>query len=447
MVAAHNPTATPLAPEISLEPTVTLPLKVRASTSAAALEQIRDKLGEEAIVLGTRTVRDAGKRMVEVEATLDLDRGTPLARPPLARPAPRAPSSSVPPAFLRVPTQPTLTLNSEGGDVTEALFGLLQEMRALRDQVREQKQSNDAALDEVRALRRELREVENVVSSLTSEHAIMREYGIPAEWVPAYRRLIASLVDPSIAEEILKAAIDSNASPDRPASMHDALISGIAARLRTKPILGQAIAPPVISIVGPAGSGKTSMVAKIAAHAVLKGSVSVGIISCDAAASLDTLSRVAGALGIPITRAGNESGALSRAVCAMQNDGVELIVVDTPACNLAQADTSRDLWRELNTVPGTEIVAVLSATTREIDLNRDARELSRLGFHRFAFTHMDETLRTGGLLTAVVSTGRPVAALSYGRSVPDGLAVPDATELATSMIRPPRATMVSRKVD
>jgi len=424
--------------DVTANPPLTLPLTVRSTSTSTALAQIRAQLGEDAVVVATRTIRDpdSGQRMVEVEATIEDSPAADLVAPRPASTRPPSPARGPlfrPPSIERRPAP-------EPDDLNGLMRAMYEELRELRGEVRVQKEESTAAFREVRTLRNELRDLENVVSSLTSEHAIMREYGIPAEWVPSYRRLLAGAVDPVLAEEILKATIDtSKVSPADALAASEALVAAVAKRLTTKPILGQAVSPPVISVVGPGGAGKTSMVAKIAAYAVLKGTISVGIVACEAAASLEPLSRVAGALGIPIATAQQGAGALARAICTMQADGVELVLVDTPACRIGDDEHNRQIWAQLTTITGGEILAVLPATMRDLDLNHASRELARLGFHRFAFSHMDEALRTGALLTAVNSTGRPIAALSNGPGIPDDLLLPDAKTMATNIIRPPRA--------
>ena len=442
MVAMQNtPNFDPLAnTDVAVDLPVTLPLKVRSPTSSGALAQVRAKLGDDAIIVATRTIRDpnTGQRLVEVEATLEDTPAADLAPPRAANTRPPSPARG---QLFRSPALGATTKPTEGDDVANAMLRVLDELRELRSEVRVQKEESAAAFREVRSLRGELRDIENVVSSLTSEHAIIREYGIPAEWVPAYRRLLAASIDPVLAEELVKATIaTSGVAPADAVAASEALVDAVASRLKIKPILGQAMSPPVISVVGPGGAGKTSMVAKIAAHAVLRGTTSVGIVVSEPAGSLEPLSRVAGALGIPITAAVSGPGALARAICAMQADGVELVLVDTPACRIGDADLNAAIWRDLTTIPASEILLVLPATMRDLDLNNAARELARLGFHRFAFSHVDETLRTGALLTAVSSTGRPIAALSSGPRIPDDLVLPDPKAMAMTMVRPPRVS-------
>ena len=409
-----------------------------------------EKLGEDAIVLSTRTITDpiTNLRMVEVEATIESE--TQNDNQPLKvqlQQSRTATAPTRPTSLFKVPGAAPSTIVEPPPPPanTDAMIAILQEVRGMRAEMREQKDHHASVISEVQTLRRELREVEISVSNLTSEHAIIREHGIPGEWVPSYRRLVAASVDPYIAEEIIRDAKDAENIEDQ--DDDERLIESIANKIKIKPILNEAIPPPVVSITGPAGAGKTTMVAKIAAHAVLKGSSTVGIVACEAAGSFDTLSKVAGALGTPIICASKEEGGLSRAVYTMQQEGVDLILIDTPAIRMAGRESNKVLWRELKSVIGSEIVAVLPATMRDIDMSRACKVLSRLGFHRLAFTQMDESLRTGSVLTAMTSTGLPIAALSYGTSYTEDLVLPNPEEIATRMVRPPRAHVATGKKD
>ena len=446
MVAVHN-NINELEQGFSTD-SLKLPLVVRARTSIQALSEVTEKLGEDAVILATRTITDplTNRRMVEVEATIEADTKNDNNPVRVEIAAKKTESKKKAPLF-KVPGQielpsvdiPTPTVN------TDAMVEILREVRGLRSQIQEQQEQNLSAVAEVQSLRRELREVEIAVSNLTSEHAIIREHGIPGEWVPSYRRLVAASVDPSISEEIIESTIElkeKSASDER--EDEDILIDAIASKIKIKPILNEAVPPPVVSVTGPAGAGKTTMVSKIAAHAVLKGKCTVGIIACESAGSFEALSKVAGALGTPILCASKEDGGLSRAVYTMQQEGVDLILVDTPPIRMANREANKALWRELKSVTGSEILAVLPATMRDVDIARSCKTLSRLGFHRLAFTQMDESLRTGSVLTAISSTGLPLAALSYGTSITEDLVLPDAQNIAERMIRPPRAQTAKR---
>jgi len=430
MVAAHTPID---------EAGPTLPLQVKARTSAEALAEVRARLGDDAVILKTTTVRDAGSgaRFVQVEATLD----EPVTSPSIS-------TSTLPPeparrrSLLRVPTAPPQASDT----FTESFTAVLEELRALRSELSTQKADNRACHSELRTIRNQMRDVENAVSGLSSEHAIIREYGIPAEWVPAYRRLNAAAIDAQIAEDILREAVARlGSSLNDPIAAHETLIECVSRRIKTKPILGQAVSPPVVSAVGPAGSGKTSAIAKIAAHAVLKGATQIAIVILEGAGSIEALSRVAGALGVPITTVQRTPGALARKVCELQAQGVDLVLVDTPAISIRDRDQNAALWREIGTVPGAEILLVLNATTRELELCQTAIEIARFGFHRFVFTHVEEALRTGAILSAIAATDRPIAALSSGPRVPDDLQLPDPRALAEAMVVPPRVEAARKR--
>jgi|GEM_PF-6163649 len=446
MVAVHN-NVNEIEMDFSTN-TVKLPLTVRARTSQQALNEVTEKLGEDAVILATRTVTDpiTDMRMVEVEATIVGDTNndnvpsTAASTQRVSQAVARKKNSSL----FKIPGQQEREIVEAPvpEKSTEALLEILREVRSLKSEVVDQKSQSQAALDEVQTLRRELREVEIAVANLTSEHAVIRENGVPGEWVTSYRRLIASSIDASIAEEIIDSAVEfeeSRKDLEEDFEKQDLLIEAITARIKIKPILSEAVPPPVVSVTGPAGAGKTTMLAKIAAHAVLKGNSTVGIIACENANSFDTLAKVAGALGTPILCASKDDGGLSRAVFTMQQEGVDLILIDTPPVRLSNKEANQALWRELRSVTGSEILAVLPATMRDIDLARTCKAMSRLGFHRLAFTQMDETLRSGSVLTAISSTGLPLAALSYGTSITEDFVLPEAETLAQRMIQPNRS--------
>jgi flagellar biosynthesis protein FlhF len=179
----------------------------------------------------------------------------------------------------------------------------------------------------------------------------------------------------------------------------------------------EAASPFIVAFVGPAGVGKTTALAKLAAHFAIRRARSVGLISIESS-NPDSLGAYADQMGVPVRRV-RTPAQLAEAVKELR-DRV-YIFIDTPACAARGSFAPQKLHAFLEAVPGIQTHLVLSATTRLRDLLAIADAFKPLFVDRLLFTKLDETATLGHLLGLLQETGLPVSYLSTGQEIPEDL--------------------------
>jgi flagellar biosynthesis protein FlhF len=186
-----------------------------------------------------------------------------------------------------------------------------------------------------------------------------------------------------------------------------------------------------IALVGPAGTGKTSVLAKLAATAPGR----VGVVTLDqqrigAMAQLQVYAKI---MGWPLEMAadGKELGeALDRF------DNQDLVLIDTPGLSPGSAYQIHAVKGMLAVVPNVETHLVVSATTKADDLERVHRCFLPLGIDRLVFTRLDESCSFGNLVHLAMVSGIPVAYLTDGVRVPEDIEPASVGRLADLILTP-----------
>lgn len=179
-----------------------------------------------------------------------------------------------------------------------------------------------------------------------------------------------------------------------------------------------AAARRVVALVGPAGAGKTTMLAKLAVRYGIAARRSTHIIAYDGhrIASSEQLRSYAGILG-----AGFEAietvGSLAQSL--QENARKDLVLIDTPGYSPKDFDLSWDLTRFLSTYPHVDVHLVLSCGAKSSDISRMVDRYNVFGPAKLLFTRLDETDSYGVILNESARTGLPVSFLGAGPHVPD----------------------------
>lgn len=190
----------------------------------------------------------------------------------------------------------------------------------------------------------------------------------------------------------------------------------------------------VIAMVGPAGMGKTTTLAKLAARYVLKyGAQSIALVSMDsfrigAQEQLKTLGRI---LNVSVTHV-DPGQSLAQALEPLLRKRV--VLIDT--AGLQASDPA--LRMQLESLAGRGIRSknylVLATTSQKQVLTAAYHSYKRCGLAGCILTKLDETASLGEVLSLAIGHELPVAYLTDGPRIPDDLHLPRRHQLVSRAV-------------
>lgn len=246
-----------------------------------------------------------------------------------------------------------------------------------------------------------------------------------------YADLLGQGLRAETAHRALRELQNTLRDPDRtvPHFMLPLLRGVLASRLRAAgPLLGAHDCQKVIIFVGPSGVGKTTTIAKLAAHYRLEEKRSVAMVTIDnyRPAAVEQLRLYANVLGIDLAIASTCDEARA---CIGHLGQAELVLVDTPGFNPRRREPW-DEWKALAGLPyQLEVHLVLSATTRIQDIEAAVARCAEAPGLRLLFTKLDETCGYGSVFEAGHQTGIPLSYWGTGPRVPEDLALAEPDRL------------------
>ncbi|MBI4610323.1 MAG: hypothetical protein HY726_15090 [Candidatus Rokubacteria bacterium] len=187
-----------------------------------------------------------------------------------------------------------------------------------------------------------------------------------------------------------------------------------------------------IAFVGPTGAGKTTTMAKVAATAQLTHGRKIGLVTMDTyrIGAIPQLKVYADLLKSPL-QVVTEPDEMDRALAAL--DSQDLVFIDTIGRSPLGSSVDK-LVPFLDAAHADEVHLVLPATTRSVDLLGAAKGFARLRPNRLCFTKLDETSHYGGILSVSHATALPLTWLGIGQEVPDDLEEARPERIATAIV-------------
>jgi flagellar biosynthesis protein FlhF len=292
------------------------------------------------------------------------------------------------------------------------------------------------------ALQREQREVQEktvtaVVSAVAPAVSTEGRAGIEAPEVPLIRfpelreRLLMAGMGEALAAELLDSLPDFDAwSPQAQTPLAEAAVRDLIAH-RTA-CAGPIVLTPgqlkAVALIGPTGVGKTTTIAKLAAHFALVEHKRVALLTVDTyrIAAVEQLKTYSQIIDIPIGVAYSQAEVLP---AVEQFADYDLLLIDTAGRsqkNVMQVGELKTLLEAVHC----ETHLVLSAPIKEQDMLDAARRFSAARVDRILFSKLDETSTYGSLFTVADRTGIPLSYLTTGQKVPEDIEVAEGSKLA-----------------
>ncbi|MBM4339152.1 MAG: hypothetical protein FJ110_06385 [Deltaproteobacteria bacterium] len=179
-------------------------------------------------------------------------------------------------------------------------------------------------------------------------------------------------------------------------------------------------APRIWSFIGPTGIGKTTTLVKLAAHFRLKVTDRIALITTDTyrIGAVEQLKQYAQILRLPLETAYHPEE-LKQII--ERNRDQDLLLIDTPGRSPQIPKSIEELRDFLTVHPNIENHLILSATTKDSDLEWIVDRFRLIPISSYIFTKIDETTHYVPLFNQLIRFKRPLSYLTKGQSVPEDI--------------------------
>ena len=411
--------------------------KYVAKSMREALVQIKDELGEDAVILKTSKLQKMfGPE--EIEVTAGIDENAPPQKAPAFAPLhvsggvePAMPDAAPEPAFPAPPNvRPYVPPRASSyGDAGLSRQSGPPPTRSFP--------STKKGLDEISEIKADVNELKDLVKTILTAAVAPPPAGVPkgggadiappgnvttatdSGWDAFVRRLTDSEVKPEIARKLVNSVRGGPQVTD--AELEKKLEEALSAQFPVSgPLKLKKGAPFTVAFVGPTGSGKTTTLAKLAAHCCFHKSKKISIITADTyrIAAIEQIRTFADIVNVALQVVFSPDD-IPAAIAAC--DGSDVVFVDTAGRSQRNREHMEELRILMDVLRPDETHLVLSATTKESDLLDMVNNYRNIRVNRLLFTKLDETARLGNIFNVVSELGIPVSYFTVGQSVPDDI--------------------------
>ncbi len=380
-----------------------------AHSMQAAMAQIKEDLGEDALIIRTRRVPKAprdpyGKDLFQIEAS-----------PPPVSPSVMAMDD---PAGLDSPY-----LEDELGKITGRFFN--------GGSAAPIKQKN-GSWESVQA---DLGNLRDLLCWSRFSDDTQELMGGNRDAVNVYSRLITSGLSERRARFFLRKAMESTG--DAATELTLSVFKEMIATVDTwNPFTDSQKKGPVhAAFIGPTGVGKTTTIAKLAAYIGLKQKKKVGLVSVDnyRIGGVDQLKTYSAIIGLPCIPAFTAED-LKKALAKLS--GMDVVLIDTAGQSPLDSRRMTAMKAMLDAAPGIETHLVVSASMERMDMGETVKSFSVLSPSSYVFSKVDETRRAGRLIDQMLDHRLPLSFITNGQEVPEDLVVATRKQVLNLLVAP-----------
>lgn len=267
-------------------------------------------------------------------------------------------------------------------------------------------------------LESEIQELKHLVKQVISQHYVQGAVQEESPLNQAYQAMVNNEVDYALAQGLVEEILAESQGKELSEKVVDTLMrEKIGSRLK---VFDPGEGKKVFCFVGPTGVGKTTTLAKLAAHYAVFKERKVGLVTIDTyrIGAVEQLKNYAHFMDVPI------EVAMSPADLAQSLDNMkdyDYVMIDTAGRNSNNYFQVCEIMGFTRAMPGAEIFLVLSVTTKSRDMLAVADNLKSLNYNSIIFTKLDETSTYGSIFNVCCHTSLPVAFLSTGQKVPEDI--------------------------
>ncbi len=354
--------------------------KFLAPSLAQALAQVKEDLGEEAVILHSRQVRGQGLlgwlRPPQYEVIAAKERQSP---PPKPKAKPKVP----------------------------------------------EKQANPEPLA---ALEEEYQKLGKMVEELKTQ---LPQAPFTGHRLEVYEALIAAGYEAALAEKLLTACGEQETLE----LIWQALEKELAKGLKSASLPFPEEEPVVLALIGPTGVGKTTTIAKLAALYSLKHGYKVGLATVDTyrIGAVEQLRTYAEILDVPLEVALSTTE-LKEALRRLR-ESCEVIFLDTAGRSQQNHMQLGELKSYLQAAEPDHVALVLSGTLNSQGARQVLASFGQLGIDSLIVSKTDEVASFGPVASVLLERELSISCLTCGQAVPDDLQLPDRDELVNLCLR------------
>lgn len=433
----------------------------RAASIAEAMHQVRREMGEDAVIVHTRSIAHRrllpflkAKSEVEITASVGVSRslrtrvvsatadGAGTTRAATGTTTLLEPANSDDSRILS-PQQLAERLEREvlgrlDRSVSDSGIELSPNLERLMTSPRSSKASPSSASAKTSAivvpkeLDQRLDSIQRMLESLSKARHLGDDTEVPPELFQVYTELLDSDVEDDVARDLIF-RLRRHVKPEQ---LHDhdlcqSLLTGLVEsdfRIASpiKPTPGRR---RVVALVGPTGVGKTTTIAKLAANFRLRDGIKMGLVTVDTyrVAAVEQLRTYAEIIDLPmkvVTSPQEMRRALDELV------GLDLVLIDTGGRSPRDELKIQELKSLLAEAQVDEVHLVLSLTAAVSSLKATVEKFAAANTTALILTKLDEAAGMGSLLTAARKLPLPVSYLTTGQDVPDDIESANASRMA-----------------
>ncbi len=185
----------------------------------------------------------------------------------------------------------------------------------------------------------------------------------------------------------------------------------------------------VVALIGPTGVGKTTTIAKLAAHFVAEnGPEDIALVTTDSyrVAAHEQLRTYANIMGISM-RVADDAQTLS--VILDELTDKKLILIDTAGISQRDQRLATQMSCLMNSGQAIDSYLVLSTTAQTLVIKEAIKTFSMIPLSGTILTKLDESVSLGESLGSVISENLEIAYITDGQKVPEDLHLAKAENL------------------
>lgn len=384
------------------------------------LRLVKYEMGPNAVILSTRHIKRGkgafgmfGRPAVEVTAAID--------REETQQESPVQPAEKLQPAIT-----PTDMRGWNSAQLTQALDPLHQDMDQLKEIVQQLaiKERHSPPINYA-GLSRELNVVKQMLEHLVQHQQTPRSPLFESPMMPYYQRLLASGLEKELARRLIEKAQNSiaeeNLSEERyvRAYMANSLMKSIPVTGPLRPASGN---QTTLAFVGPTGVGKTTTIAKLAAHFALAEKKKIALITLDTyrIAAIEQLRIFAKIINLSVEVVLNK---LELDQTVARHRDKDLILIDTAGRSQRDELQMAELQSFFPQPATIAVHLVLSATAAFPNLCETVERFKPLHPSSLVFTKLDESSTYGTVLGIALREQIPLSYFTTGQRVPEDIEV------------------------